>query len=244
MKILIADIGNTSAHLALCRGKRILKELRLKTDSLQNSGSIIRRFIGKEKIEKTAFASVVPQAAARFKTIIQKNIGIKCLQIGKDISVPVGNRARYPKQVGIDRLLNALAAHKKIKGAAIVVDFGTAITFDIISAKGEYLGGVIAPGIEITLDALSQRTALLPKIKLKHPASRIGRDTVECIRIGSSVGIGGLCDRIIEEIAKSFKSKPAVLATGGYAQFMKRYSKYIRVIDSHLTLRGILLSIT
>lgn len=241
--ILIADVGNTSTHVALCRDRRILKELRFSTNALRSSGPALSRFLGKHAVAVAAIASVVPARARDLERVIFKRAGIQPSLIGRDIAVPVGNRARQPKQVGVDRLLNALAAHRLLGRAAIVVDFGTTITFDVVSRKGEYLGGVIAPGIEITLDALYERTALLPKIKLEHPKARIGRDTVECIRIGSSVGIGGLCDRIIEEIGRALPAKPAVLATGGYASFMKRYSRHIRRIEPWLTLQGILFSL-
>lgn len=241
--VLIADIGNTSAHLAICRGMRVVKQMRLPTRSLGSSRARLARFIGSRTISRSAMASVVPDAARKLRPQIEALTGGPCVWLGRDRRVPVANRARRPGQVGVDRLLNALACHRLYRRAAIVVDFGTAITFDVVSRKGEYLGGVIAPGIEITLDALYERTALLPKTKLRPIRTAIGRDTVECIRIGASVGIGGLCDRIIERIQAQMGGDPLVLATGGYASFMKRYSRYIRRIDPLLTLKGILLAL-
>ena len=152
------------------------------------------------------------------------------------------NRYKNPRQVGVDRLVNAAAAFDRYHRDTIVIDFGTAITFDIVSKKGEYLGGVIAPGIEITLEALNQKTALLPKIRLTHPKNLIGRDTAESIRVGCSVGLGGLCDRLVERISRRYHLHPLVIATGGYARFMTRYCKSIQKIDTELTVRGILLS--
>jgi len=159
--------------------------------------------------------------------------------IGKDLSVPIVNRYKNPKQVGIDRLLNAYAGYRLYRRELIIIDFGTAITFDLVSAKGEYLGGIIAPGIEISLEALFQKTALLPKIRLAHPASMIGRNTTESIRVGCTVGIGGLCDRIVERLRKQHLRHSLVLATGGYAKFMSRYCRSISRIDEDLVLKGI-----
>jgi type III pantothenate kinase len=153
--------------------------------------------------------------------------------------VPIINRYRTPREVGVDRLVNALAAHRRYRRAVIVIDFGTAITFDFVSKKGEYLGGVIAPGIETSLEALFQKTALLPRIRMAKPRSVMGRDTVESIRAGCAYGIGGLCDRVVEEIRRHYRSKPLVIATGGYARFMRRYSRSIQKIDGCLTLHGI-----
>ena len=158
------------------------------------------------------------------------------------MQAPVRNLYKNPKQVGMDRLMNAVAVHQAYKRNTIVIDFGTAITFDAVSAKGEYLGGVIAPGIEISLNALYERTALLPKIKLAHPKAVIGRDTIESIRSGCSYGMGGLCDRIVLELRKKLGRNALVIATGGYAYFMSQYCTSIRQIDPDLVLRGIFLT--
>ncbi len=183
-------------------------------------------------------ASVVPSASAELKKTASR-LGIPSFLVGKDFQVPIANRYKNPRQVGIDRLLNAFAAYKIHQRALIIIDFGTAITFDIISGKGEYLGGIIAPGIEISLEALFQKTALLPRIQLQHPRALIARDTVESIRVGCSVGIGGLCDRIVEKLGRDRLRKPLVIATGGYAGFMRRYCHSIASIDDQLVLKGI-----
>jgi type III pantothenate kinase len=236
MKIFLVDIGNTSTLFALADLKtgKIIKEFR------QPTGRSYSR-IPDTQAHAAVIASVVPSAnPAIKKAFAQKNI--KSYFLGKDIRVPIKNLYRNPKEVGIDRLVNALAGYEKYKKELVIIDFGTATTFDVVSKKGEYLGGAIAPGIKISIEALSQRTALLPKIELTHPTGIIGKGTIDSIRSGCSYGAGGLCDRIVDEIAKARKAKPLVIATGGYAEYMRRYCRSIRKIEPNLTLQGILAS--
>ena len=166
-------------------------------------------------------------------------MGLKIVEAGKDFPIPIKNCYRTPRQVGVDRLINPAAAFHQFKKDLIIIDFGTAITFDVVTQKGEYLGGVIAPGIEISLEALYQKTALLPKIRLAHSKNIIGRNTVESIRAGCSFGIAGLCERIVHEIKKQRRIKPLVIATGGYAHFISKYLKIIDHVEPNLTLNGI-----
>lgn len=241
--ILAIDIGNTSTFFAHFSGKRIKKSTRITTHSLTaKTLAMLKKKFSLQNIRTAVIASVVPQAANRLQREITKKWGLKTYAIGKDFDAPIINRYKNPRQVGVDRLVNAAAAFDRYHRDAIVIDFGTAITFDIVSKKGEYLGGVIAPGIEISLEALNQKTALLPKIRLAHPKNLIGRDTAESIRVGCSVGLGGLCDRLVEQISRRYHLDPLVIATGGYARFMARYCKRIQKIDAELTMRGILLS--
>lgn len=233
---LAVDVGNTSAHFVPVSGERFGREYRVKTSDLDRAAVGAVRRAG--KIEAVVIASVVPKAVASLKKAAEK-IGVPALVIGRDVPVPIANRYKNPRQVGIDRLLNAYAGYRQYRREMIVLDFGTAITFDIVSRKGEYLGGIIAPGIELSLDALFQKTALLPKIRLKHPQALIARDTVESIRVGCSVGIGGLCDRVVEELRRKHLKDPLILATGGYAGFMRRYCRSIQKIDPRLVLKGI-----
>ncbi len=241
-EILAVDIGNTSARFVLYSIKgRPKKEFRVSTAALESKAfSAIKKNIGRGSQPDVVVASVVPSASRILKKIVLRLPGLSFFLLGKDIAVPIINRYKKPKQVGIDRLLNAYAAYQLYCRELIIIDFGTAITFDLVSAKGEYLGGIIAPGIEISLEALFQKTALLPKIRLMHPARLIGRDTVESIRVGCTVGMGGLCDRIVQELQAKHLRHSLVLATGGYASFMKRYCRTISRIDDQLVLKGIL----
>lgn len=239
--VVAVDVGNTSALFCLCREFQILKTVRIPTNKLsKKSIRTISKKMDLKRVEAFVIASVVPQATRLLKQNIPQVLGKKVYVAGQDLKVPIRNCYKKPNQVGMDRLMNAVAVHSKYKKDAIVIDFGTAITFDVISRKGEYLGGVIAPGIEISLEALFQKTALLPKIRLKAPRDVLGRDTTESIRIGCAYGIGGLCDRLTQRLKARFSSRAMVLATGGYARFMRRYCESFKRIDSDLVIRGIL----
>lgn len=244
MKNFIAvDIGNTSIRFAYFKDRRITKECRLETRGVsEKSLKTIKNKLPWCDASSVVVASVVPTASRVLKKLLPKIYGKPVYLIGSDIAVPIKNRYRNPKQVGIDRLMNALAAYSKYRRACVVLDFGTAITFDVISRNGEYLGGVISPGIEISLEALFDRTALLPKIRLAHPASVIGRDTVESIRSGCSFGIGGLCDRIVEMLEAKLGGRLKIIATGGYARFMSKYCRRIDAIQPNLVMQGIYLT--
>ena len=239
-KLLAIDIGNTSIHFALKKGSGWANHFSIATNASEKAvRSLLMKKRSLIKNADAVIASVVPSKSAVLKRIF-KGLGVRAYLLGKDIRVPVKNLYRNPRQVGVDRLLNALAAYKLYKKEIIVIDFGTAITFDVVNRSGAYMGGVIAPGIEISLEALFSKTALLPKIRLAHPKNWIGKDTVESIRVGCSVGIGGLCDRTVEAVSKKYRLKPMVLATGGYASFMKRYCRTVRRIVPDLILDGIL----
>jgi type III pantothenate kinase len=241
LRLLAVDIGNTRMHFAFHEGGKWRRHFSISTHAPEAKlRALLRRSARAVKGSEIAIASVVPAKTAVLKRALFGTLGVRAKVIGRDIPVRMVNRYRSPKQVGVDRLLNSLAAYRRYKKALIVIDFGTAITFDVVSNKGEYLGGVIAPGIEISLEALFNKTAMLPKIRLQHPKNWVGKDTVESIRVGCSVGIGGLCDRMVEAIAMKAKMRPVVLATGGYASFMKRYCRSIQRVVPNLILEGIL----
>jgi type III pantothenate kinase len=238
--LLAVDVGNTSVHFTYYVKSRRRQDFRIATRVLETkAATILKKKYGKRKNLDVVIGSVVPKAGNVLKRIILRILNIRARMIGPQFAVPIVNKYRKPGQVGVDRLLSALAAFHEHKKALIVIDFGTAITFDIVSRKGEYLGGVIAPGIEISLEALFQKTALLPKIRLRHPKNLIGKDTIESICVGCSVGIGGLCDRIVERLEKRYRFRAKVIATGGYAKFMSRYCQAISQIDPHLISKGI-----
>lgn len=241
LDLVLIDVGNTSTHFVRYSGGRFTRRARLGTPAL--AGPELKKLGGLFRgAAAAAVASVVPAAGTLLKRRIPDLFGVETRLIGPGFAVPIANRYKKPRQVGTDRLVNAAAAYREFGKALIIVDFGTAITFDVVSRKGEYLGGVIAPGIEITLEALFQKTALLPKTRLSHAKAVIGRDTVESIRIGCSHGIGGLCDRMVDLIEGRQKGKSVVLATGGYAPFMTRYCRSLHKIDPDLTMKGILLT--
>lgn len=238
--IVAIDVGNTSTEFALIDAGRIRSTLRVATRELDKEEvtQIQKRLPGKN-VEAVIVTSVVPGRNDDLMRWSADAWRSPARLVGKDLAPPIRNCYKNPKQVGMDRLMNAVAVHETYGADTIVLDFGTAITFDVVSAKGEYLGGVIAPGIEISLQALFERTALLPKAKLTKPKAVIGRDTEESIRSGCSYGIGGLCDRIVDEINRSMKRKFRVVATGGYARYMAQYCKSIETIEPDLVLKGI-----
>ena len=153
--------------------------------------------------------------------------------------VPLVNRYTYPEQVGQDRLVGAYAAWKQFKRACIVADFGTAITIDVVTKRGEYLGGVIAPGFEISLEALATRTALLPKVELREPPELLGRDTANSIRSGLIHGCAALCDGLIRELKIRYVPNATVVATGGASPLMAKYAKSLTHLKPHLILEGL-----
>ncbi len=242
MRLLTVDVGNTSLYAALFEGARVIRRFRLPTARF--SGAAVERLARRfPSADAAIIGSVVPSVGRLLRRNLPKAAGYPAFLLGRDLEVPIRNRYRDPRQVGQDRLLNALAAYSRYRRECIVIDFGTAVTFDVVSRKGEYLGGVIAPGIEITLEALFRRTALLPRIRLAHPRSVVGRDTAESIRAGCAYGIGGLCERLVREITRQCRfHRPLILATGGYARFMRRYYPGIRHIDPDLTVRGLFLA--
>jgi type III pantothenate kinase len=159
--------------------------------------------------------------------------------LGRDRVVPIKNLYRIKKEVGQDRLVNAYAA-KMIYGApAVIIDFGTAITFDILSKKGDYLGGLILPGIELSLCGLYKRTALLPKVELKEAMSIIGRDTVNSMRGGILFGFGAMSDGLVSRYKEILGKNTKVIATGGNSKLIRKYAKSIQVVDEDLTLKGL-----
>ena len=234
MMLLTADIGNTSTALGIFKGKKLVRAWKVSTDYVV-SGKPVKLPNG---IRRAIMSSVVPKATPMVSRAISRRCGIRPLILGKNIKAPIKNLYKKPGQVGQDRLVDAVAVKELYGYPAIVVDFGTAITFDVISRRGEYLGGLIFPGIETSLNALSQKAALLPKITVVPPKGLIGRDTADSMRSGVFYGIGALCDGIISRLKKKL-GPMTVIATGGHAKVISGFSKSIRYIDPHLTLHGL-----
>lgn len=235
--LLAIDIGNTNITFGISKGDRIAKKFNIPTRvySLQK----LKRNLGKAKVSDTIICSVVPRASAILKRDLQKITGKNPYIIGKDIRVPVKNLYRKPKEVGQDRLVNAYAGVRLYGAPLIVVDFGTAITFDVISKRKEYLGGMILPGLEISLDALAQRTALLPKIKLRKPKEFIGRDTRSSMLSGIVYGFACFTDDLVVRIRERIGRNAKVIGTGGNIGLISEYCKRLDNINYNLTLEGL-----
>lgn len=237
--LLVIDIGNTNITAGLFENNRLIKKGKVHTHNFPKQKKFFSQLVGKREVEKIIICCVVPQVLSRLIKFLLANFKVKPLVCGKDIIIPIKNLYKKPQQVGQDRLVGAFAVSQKYGTPAIVIDFGTAVTFDVISQEGEYLGGAILPGVDIAFDSLFEKTALLPMVKFKVPRDIIGHDTVNSIRSGVVYGYASLCDGMVKKFQKRVKSKPKVIATGGYAHFVAKYSDMIQEVDSNLVLEGL-----
>ena len=233
---LLIDISNSFTKLACGTRRRISKPKRIETPKLTIAA--LKRFIRSRKIQMFIVCSVVP---TKNRVIRSAAKGTKILWLTPKIKLGVGIDYPNPKRIGADRLANAAAVAALYGCPAIVVDFGTAVTFDIISADRKYIGGVIAPGLEAMTNFLYQRTALLPKLSLKEPRSAVGKSTMEAMRAGAVIGYRGLVREIIGRIkAERFRrQKVQVIATGGYADLIAAQLAEIDSVHPTLTLEGL-----
>ncbi|MDD4956743.1 MAG: type III pantothenate kinase [Candidatus Omnitrophica bacterium] len=241
MKILI-DIGNTNTSIALMRGTRIYKRYFIHTSKTYVSPEAFRRLMGASlsDISEAVIVSVVPKFNKIMVGTIKKTMPRTSVKIvGRDISVPIKINYRKPDEVGQDRLVVAYAASCLYGSPVIVVDFGTAVTFDLVSPKGEYEGGLIFPGVRLGMKALVENTALLPEIELKHFKGVVGKDTRGSMLSGILTGYGSLCDGIIERMRSVSGEKIPVVATGGDAALLSKYARNIGVVDADLVFHGL-----
>ena len=235
--LLVIDIGNTNINFGLFNGKRLAKKFTIPTALYGFKELKVR--LGTFKARDMVICSVVPKLTVVLKRDLFRLSGKRPYIIGKDLIVPLQNLYRNPKQVGQDRLVNAYAAVMLYKAPLIVVDFGTAVTFDVISKHKEYLGGMILPGLAISLDTLAQRTALLPKVKLDRPKEFIGRDTKNSMLSGIVNGFAALTDDLTKRIKDKIGGQAQLIATGGNILLISPYCNSIDKIDRDLTLKGL-----
>lgn len=245
--LLAIDIGNTNITLGLYDGETLGPRWRLATDHDRMPDeygiTLINLFqhagLSPKDIDGIALASVVPPLTGTFEEACEKYVGHAPLVV--DAGVKTGVRVKYddPKQVGADRVVDAAAVHKLYGGPACSVDFGTATTFDAISAEGDYLGGAIAPGIGIAAEALFQRAAKLPRVDLHRPPSPIGRNTVHSIQSGLLFGYVGLVEGMVARFRAELGPKMKVIGTGGLAEVIAKETKVIEIIAPWLTLDGL-----
>lgn len=243
--ILAVDIGNTSVSLAIINGRRIKLvgnlDVQSKPKYLENSFlQVLMSLPRKSEIKEVIICSVVPDKTNFIIRLIKTKLGVPVFVVGKDWIVPITNRYHNPKQVGQDRLIVVYAVKILYGQPAIVIDLGTAITFDVLSEKGHYEGGIIVPGIRLSLESLYTKTALLPKIEsVKSPKTLIGKNTKESILSGIFYGYGEMCSGLIDKVSNHMKSDPQVIVTGGYTGVMKRFiSAKITKIDRLLVFKG------
>ncbi|MFQ5952459.1 MAG: type III pantothenate kinase [Candidatus Omnitrophota bacterium] len=241
---LLIDIGNTNTSLAIVRGKRLKKRYFIRTSRKEISAKSLGRLLGKNcaKIDKILLVSVVPKFLRLMKKTLKQALPkAKVLVIGKDIKVPIKNNYRKPKQVGQDRLVAAFAAKKKCGTPVISIDFGTAVTLDCVNKKGEYDGGIIFPGLRLALASLVHEAALLPKVDIKPTKSLVGRDTKASMNNGILYGYASMCDGFIEKLRKKYGKSLKIVATGGDAKLVSKYSRHIKKVSQDLVFSGLLL---
>lgn len=235
--LLAIDIGNTAIHVGLFSQGRLKHRFVLTTSLARKTGQLRRRL---PRADEAIICSVVPWATPKLTAILRAAGCRRVRVVGRDLKVPLKNRYRYPKQVGQDRLVGAYAAWKEFKRDCIVCDFGTAVTIDLVTAKGEYLGGIIAPGLELSLETLAARTALLPRVDLRQPAELLGRDTATSIRSGVVLGCAALCDGLVARLKARHAPHAVVVATGGAAPLIARHARSIGRLRPNLVLEGLL----
>lgn len=232
--LLAIDIGNTTINLGAFKNSKLVWQKKIAT----SHPALLKSLLKNKPIKSVIISSVVPYTTKAVKTIIKNTLHIKPIVLGQDLIVPIKNLYKNPKQVGQDRLVNAYAGYKKFGGGIIIVDFGTAVTFDVVSKKGEYLGGIIVPGIETSLRTLSEKAALLPRIKIKNVGTLIGRDTKTSMLSGILHGYGALCDGLVDRIKKETGNNYKVILTGGHAKLISQFC-HCNSIQSNLTLEGL-----
>jgi len=235
-KILAIDIGNTNITVGSFDGNKLVKKEKIPTSALA-----LYKKISRYTAHDVVISSVVPLALARMVCELNRLSRRNVIILGKDVKVPVKNLYRNKGEVGQDRLVNAFGARAIYGSPAVIIDFGTAITFDIISKNGSYLGGLILPGIEMGLKSLYEKTALLPRVELKPARGIIGKDTVNSMRGGILFGYGAMCDGLILKYRALLGKGVKVIATGGNAKLIKRYARYIQIVDEDLTLKSLAL---
>jgi type III pantothenate kinase len=240
MMILLAiDIGNTTISLGVFKGGRLAARFSIPTAGY--AFAAVKRGIGKVKADDVIISSVVPTVSNRLERDCLRFFGKKPYVLGKNMSVPIKNAYRKPGEVGQDRLVNAFAGVMLYGSPLIVIDFGTAVTFDCISAKREYLGGMILPGMGISLDALYRKTALLPAVKLSAPKEFIGRETRTSILSGVVYGMAALADDLSQRIKAEIGRSARVIGTGGNIKLLSKYCRKLDRIEPDLTLKGLCL---
>ena len=241
--LLAVDIGNTNTVLGVFDDATLVESWRVKTDARDTADELALTYqglLGSTKVDGVAACSTVPAVLGQLRIMLSRyypNLPAVVVEPGVRTGVPL--LYDNPKELGSDRIVNALAAYHLYGGPAVVVDFGTSTNFDVVSAKGEFIGGVLAPGIEISIDALAARAARLVKVELTRPRSVIGKSTVEALQSGILYGFAGQIDGLVRRILAELGGDATVIATGGLAQVVIAESETLQVYEPDLTLIGL-----
>jgi type III pantothenate kinase len=248
--LLVVDVGNTQTHFGVVRTAEhdIAEHWRFATVRESTSdelGAALANLLALRgftlgDVDTSIVSSTVPQLSEQWTAMADLYLGHQMLVVGPTIRTGMPIRIDNPREVGADRLVNAVAAYDRIRDTCVIVDFGTAITYDAVSAAGEYLGGIITPGAEISIEALTERAAKLPKVELTAPRSLIGKSTVDAIRSGIVYGFAGQVEGIVRRLRVELGGSTRVIATGGLAQALVPFvGEAIDEVDDLLTLRGL-----
>ncbi|MGE5576339.1 MAG: type III pantothenate kinase [Syntrophothermus sp.] len=245
--VLAVDISNTHTVLGLYKDKQLVADWRITTDRLKTSDEygllllnlFAHRQIAPRLVKAIIISSVVPPVIGAWERMCSQYFGLEPMLVGPGIKTGLSIKMENPKEVGADRIVNAVAALEKYGGPLIVIDFSTATSFDIISKQGEYIGGVIAPGLWISVEALVQRTAQLPRIELVRPKRVIGKNTVSSMQAGVMYGAVGQVNEIVRRLKKELGSDAYVVATGDFAGVISQETDEIDEVNPLLTLEGL-----
>lgn len=245
--ILVFDVGNTNIVLGVFKGRELVANWRLSTNRHRTAdeyGIMLKElfsFSGNDmsRIKAVVISTVVPPLTFTLERVCQRYFKLNPLIVGPGIKTGLSIKYENPREVGADRIVNAVAAIDKYGSPLIIVDFGTATTFCAINARAEYLGGAIAPGISISTEALFERAAKLPRVELTKPSSIIGKNTINAMQSGIFFGFVGQVDEIARRMKKELGENTKVIATGGLANLIAQESSFIEVVDPYLTLNGL-----
>jgi type III pantothenate kinase len=245
--LLVVDVGNTQTHFGTFRGDELLEHWRFATvrqstaDQLGAALSNLLQLRGYsfDDLDGSIVSSTVPQLEPEWLAMATRYLGHEMLAVGPGTKTGLAIRYDNPREIGADRLVNAVAMRERLGAPSVCVDFGTATTFDVVSAQGEYVGGALMTGIEISLEALSERGARLPKVDLAPPKHVIGKNTIDAIRSGVVYGYAGAIDAILRRLYDELGQRAPVIATGGLSGLVVPYTEEIDEVDDLLTLTGL-----
>jgi type III pantothenate kinase len=240
--IILFDVGNTHTHLGLADARGIMRQIDIRTSEwfLGSAKRLVSEFVGRRKLEGAALCSVVPGCTPLVHRTVEMLWQLQCLELTPKTLRLIGLNYPRPASIGPDRLANAVAARCLLGAPSVVVDFGTAVTFDVVDRSGKYAGGIIAPGLSAMTDYLHEKTALLPRIKIREIRSAIGKSTQQAMLVGAVHGYRGLVRELIVELKGELKAKKLpVVATGGYAKLIAAKLPEITSVNPGLTLEGL-----
>ncbi len=243
--ILLFDIGNTNTHLGLANDRRVVKSANIPTSLWfrGSAGKPVQKFVGRARLAGAALCSVVPRATPQARKTVRRLWGLNTFELTRNTLSGIGIDYPKPDTIGEDRLANAVAARQRFGAPVVVVDFGTAVTFDVVNRAGDYAGGIIAPGLAAMTDYLHEKTALLPRIKIREIKTAVGKSTEQAMLIGAVHGYRGLVRELIAELKRELKVKQLpVVATGGYARLIASKLPEISAVEPNLTLEGLRLT--